>query len=682
SADLTGFAPGRVAAQQAMEQRLQELPSAAAFRRHLQTITRDPHTAGSAANARVAAYLAEVMEQAGLQVVSHAYDAYLPSPAAEPYVALVTPVRLPLNNQEYILPEDSCSAHPDLAPGWNAFSGSGDVTAEVVYVNYGRKEDFERLRRMGISLQGRIAVARYGGNYRGFKADYAQADGAVGLIMYSDPADGGYVSGPPYPEGKTYSASTIQRGSLLNLAYTGDPLTPFVPALPLDGRRKVERRKPEEVALPRIPVTPLPYGSAAEILQRMQGEPVPAGWQGGLPFAYRLTGGANLTVRLRVEQVRRITRITDVVGTLEGTEFPDEWVILGCHYDAWSFGAEDPNGGTAMLLTLAESLGQMAREGLRPRRTIKIAHWDAEEYGMIGSAEWVEQFREELDGKAVAYINADVAVSGPHFHAGAAPSLKKVIIDATRQVVHPDTALTVFETWNPPSSGNAEPGIGTLGGGSDHLGFYAHLAIPAAGLAMSGASLYHSNYDDFTFYARYCDPRFEYGPTMARIDGIVALRLANADLLPYDLKRYPEDLQAHLKSLKDRAGQLGVALDLARLEAALPALAEAAVAGSDRRDERLAAGQLSPAYLRGLNRQLLGLERAWLHQPGLQERLWNRSLYGAPDPFSGYDAWTLPGLRYLVETRNVDDAAAWEGIYVQAVEELTRRLHEVAAALQ
>jgi N-acetylated-alpha-linked acidic dipeptidase len=552
------------------------------------------------------------------------------------------------------------------------------VTAEVVYVNYGRKEDFEQLRQLGISLRGKIAVARYGGNYRGYKATYAQADGAVGLIIYSDPANGGYVVGPPYPEGKTYSESTVQRGSVLNLDYTGDPLTPFVPALPLDGRKKIKRRKPEEVALPQIPVTPLPYGSAVEILKRMQGEPVPSGWQGGLPFAYRLTGGPELTVRLRVDQPKGMVRITDVVGTLKGTEFPDEWIILGSHYDAWSFGAGDPNGGTAMLLTLAEALGQLAREGIGPRRTVKIAHWDAEEFGMIGSAEWVEQFREELSAKTVAYFNADVAVSGPRFGTAAAPTLKGVIINATREVAHPDTSLSVYETWNPPSREAAEPGIGNLGGGSDHIGFFAHLAIPAAGLSMSGSSLYHSNYDDFAFFARFCDPRFEYGPTVARIDGIVALRLANADLLPYDLKRYPADLQAHLKSLQERAKQLGMDAEFDEFQAALPALTEAADSCMVRRDERLAAGDLSTASMRSLNRKLIGLERVWLHAPGMQERPWNRSLYGAPDPFSGYDAWALPGLRYQVETRDLEGLAVWEGVYVQAVEEMTRRLLEIA----
>ncbi|MCC7262028.1 MAG: M20/M25/M40 family metallo-hydrolase [Candidatus Latescibacteria bacterium] len=677
---MAGFTAARSEAQLQMEKHLQELPAPDAFRRHLEILTATPHPAGSAANARAAQYIAGVMEQAGLAVERHEYDVYLPRPAPEVSVALVTPIRLPLNNQEYILKEDPYSAHPDLGPAWNAFSASGDVTAEVVYVNYGRKEDFEQLRQLGVSLQGKIAVARYGGNYRGFKAKYAQESGAVGLVIYTDPADGGYVSGLPYPEGQFLTESTVQRGSLLVLGYTGDPLTPFAPALPLDSGRKVKRLDPAQVPFTTIPVTPLPYGSAVEILERMQGQPVPAGWQGGLPFAYRIGGGPDLTVRLRVEQPKGLTRIMDVVGTLEGAEFPDEWVILGCHYDAWSFGAEDPNGGTAMLLTLAEALGQLAREGFRPRRTVKIAHWDAEELGMIGSAEWVEEFRAELSARAVAYINADVAVSGPHFGAASSPTLKGVIIAATQAVAHPDTALSVYASWSPPKA--EEPGIGTLGGGSDHLGFCAHLGIPAAALSMGGASLYHTNYDDFAFFSRFCDPHFVYGPAMARIDGVMALRLANADLLPYDLGRYPTDLQAHLKALADRAGQLGLTIDLNRLTTTLAPLAEAAAACAARRDQRLATGELTAAFLRPLNRQLIGLERAFLYLPGLQDRPWNRSLYASPDPFSGYDAWPLPGLRYQVETRDLEGLPVWESTYVQAMEDLTRRLQALTAALQ
>jgi N-acetylated-alpha-linked acidic dipeptidase len=680
---LTGFTAAGAVEELEIEKRFLQLPSPEAFRRHLETITRHPHPAGSEANTRVARYLARVMEEAGLEVERYDYDVYLPELDPEIYVALVTPIRLPLNIQEYILDEDRFSAHPDLRPGWNAFSASGDVTGEMVYANFGRLEDFEKLDELGVSVEGRIVIARYGGNYRGYKVKYAEERGAIGLIIYSDPANGGYMSGPVYPEGKSWSESTVQRGSILTLAYTGDPLTPFLPALPTTGKKKVKRLDPGDVGLPTIPVTPLPYGSAREILKRMRGEPVPSGWQGGLPFDYRLTGDRALTVRLRVDQPKRLVRITNVVGTLVGTEFPDEWIILGSHYDAWSFGAVDPNGGTAMLLTLAEALGKVAGDGHPPRRSIRIAHWDAEEFGIIGSSEWVEQFRDELTEKAVAYINADVSVSGPNFGGASSPSLKSVIAAAARAVTYPgsDEGETVYDRWV-PNPVEAVP-LGDIGGGSDHLAFYTHVGVPAAGLSMSGASLYHSNYDSFAFFERFCDPDFVYGPTMARIDGILALRLANADIIPYDIPLYAVDLARHTRTLEQRAEKVGLSpLTFDILHAAVATLDTASRALTEALSQSLAAVPPSGKELRRVNKGLIALERAFVRKAGLQGRPWSRSLYASPDPFSGYASWMLPGLRYEIETENAEEIPAWEGVYVAAIKELTDRMRKLTNGLR
>jgi len=678
---LTGFSERGADEQLELEARFLELPSSDAFHRHLERITRDPHPLGSAANAAVADYLAEVMNQAGLQVERYAYDVYAPFLDPDIDVALVRPLRLPLNNQEYVLDEDPFSAHPDARPGWNAYSASGDVTGEVVYVNYGTREDFQQLADLGVSLEGCIALARYGGNYRGFKAKYAEEGGAVGLIIYSDPANGGFPNGLEYPEDKHWSESTIQRGSLLTMPYNGDPLTPFEPAYTRDSGHRVKRLDPEDVPMPRIPVTPLPHASAREILSRMEGEPVPRQWQGGLPFTYRLTGGPGLTVRLRVDQPKGMVRAENVVGRLRGSEFPDEWIILGCHYDAWTFGATDPNGGTAMLLALAESLGQLARRGVRPRRSILICHWDAEEFGIIGSSEWVEQMRDELDAGAVAYVNADMAVTGPNFGASASPSLKRLIAAVVQVVSHPDDEGTVYERWFPPDSEATEPPVGNLGGGSDHLGFYTHVGIPAAGLGLGGSSLYHSLYDSFAFFERFCDPEFVYGPAMARVDGILALRLANADVLPYDVARYAVDLERHLTDLEKVAAEKEMEVDLGDLRAAIASLATAAGGIDTARVAYLAAGDRSRRDLAKLNAGLIGLERAFIHRDGLQNRPWSRSLYASPDPYSGYAAWMLPGLRYEVGNGNADGVRQWQEIYVGAVDELARRVEQILADL-
>ena len=681
--ELAGFFPKGARRQLKVEKRFLGLPSSESFRTHLERVTRDPHPFGSQANAEVAEYLARTMTDAGLEVERYTYDVYAPEGTPEVGVALVRPLRLPLNNQEYIVEGDPFSAHPLATHAWNAYSASGDVTGEVVYVNFGRREDFQRLADLGVSLEGRIAVARYGGNYRGFKVKYAEEAGAIGVLIYSDPANGGYTGGAVYPEGKYWSESTIQRGSVKTLAYPGDPLTPLEPARAAASGLPVERLSPEDVALPRIPVTPLPYGSAAEILSRMQGEPVPRDWQGALPFTYRVTGGPGLTVRLRVDQPKGLVPATNIVGRLRGSEFPDEWIILGCHYDAWTFGATDPNGGTAMLLTLAEALGELARKGHRPRRSILICHWDAEEFGIMGSIEWVEDLRAELGAKGVAYINADMCVTGPSFGASSSPSLRGPIVAASRAVVHPDDDRTVFEHWL--KQGAEEPGLGNLGGGSDHLGFYTHVGIPSAGLGMGGASLYHSLYDSYAFFERFCDPQFVYGPAMARIDGILALRLANADVLPYDVGRYAVDLQRHLEGLEKRAGEMGVQAEMADLRAAIAELASVTESYSEARARYLAAGGTGDATeanaLAALNRQLINLERALLRPEGFQYSSWPRSLYAGPDPYSGYACWLLPPLRYEIEAANPAGIDRWQAICAAAVRQLAEQAQRIAATL-
>lgn len=677
-----GFSPLSAKKQFQAETAFLSLPDSSAFRKHLLELTRRPHPAGSPANFEVADYIARTMKQTGFTVEVFEYDVYLPEPPETVSAAVVTPIRLPLNNQEYILKEDPSSGHPELGPAWNAYSGNGDVTAQVVYANYGRKEDFEQLSAMGISLEGKIAIARYGGNFRGFKALYAESAGAAGLIIYSDPEDGGYVKGPPYPEGPYLNESTIQRGSLLTLPYRGDPLTPFHPAVTADDDPDVERLDPETLPFHSIPVVPLPYGSAQEILNRMTGLPVPSDWQGGLPFAYRLTGGDELTVRVVVKQKFKLSRIRNVIGTLEGKTFPDEWVLLGCHYDAWSFGAVDPNCGTAMLLTLAGSLGRLADDGFRPNRTIKIAHWDAEEPGIIGSVEWVEQFREELTAKAVAYINADAAAFGPKFSASTSPSLKDLTIEATKSVAYPGTGLTVFDHWSSQEDNLEEIVMRSLGGGSDHVGFYGHLGIPSASLGFTGsAPIYHSNYDSFHWYATFGDPGFVFGPALAKVDGLIALRLANADVIPYDTRRYATDLKTHLgvliKQIKEQENPAEFNLLFERTDT----LAATAERWEEALDRQLGISNWSAQRLTNLNQSLIGLERTFLYPPGLQGRPWYRNLFGAPDPYNGYAAWVLPGLKQEVETGLVQ-IEEWKKIYGLAIEELSSRIDSLSAEIR
>ncbi|WP_346862043.1 M28 family peptidase [uncultured Draconibacterium sp.] len=675
---IRGFSTTRSQAQYQFEARLCELCTAAGFKKHLQALAQEPHPAGTPANDRVREYLTTSMKAAGLQVTEYPYDVLMPSPDCSVRVDLVQPKRMALNNQEDILAEDPYSAHADLGPGWNAYSGSGDVTGTVVYANYARKEDYEQLDALGISVAGKIVIARFGGNFRGYKAKYAQERGALGLIIYSDPADSGYVKALPYPEGPAINDSCVQRGSLLTLGYSGDPLTPNGPALPLDSDELVERLDPADVdGLLNIPVAPLPYGSAQEILKRMTGQGVPEGWQGGLPFAYRLQGDELLQVRVRVDQPLGIKRATNVVGVIQGSEFPEQTLYLGCHYDAWNFGASDPNSGNAMLLVLADALGQMLTEGWRPRRSLAIAHWDAEEYGIIGSTEWVEQFESKLATSAIAYLNADMAVTGPNVAAESAPSLKKLLLEAAADTAYPGTKKSLLEVWQEQSKTGGEPRMGDLGGGSDHVGFYSHLGIPAAQVFMSNPMpLYHTNYDDMAWYERFGDTEFKFGPAVAVWNGIIATRLADADLLPLDVSRYGADLSRHLGTLVQRAQELGRKLDASPLRAAIQELAGAAYAMETALAED-AATALSEDIKGQINEQLLTLERNLTRSEGLQHSAWARSLYVCEDPDSGYEAWLLPGLRYELETGDDKSLQTWEETYTAAFAALTRQLRQI-----
>lgn len=677
---LDGFTKDTDEKQRQIEKKFKETVDFSRFKTHLTAITSDPHPAGTLANEKVKDYMVESMKQAGWDVKVYPYDLYMTKGQGESLIELVYPIRKPLNQQEYIVKENPFSTHPDLQKGWNAYSGSGDVTAEVVYANYGTKADFEKLKELGIDLKGKIVLARYGGNFRGYKAKFAEQYGAAGVIIFTDPADSGYPRGLVYPEGFLFNDNSIQRGSLLTVDWTGDPLTPFEPALPLDSKTKINRLKPEEVkGLHTIPVTPISYGSAQEILSRMQGKPVPAGWQGGLPFTYRLEGGPELLVRLKVEQERGFVRANNVIGTLKGATNPDEWVILGCHYDAWAFGSTDPNSGTAMLLSMTETLGKLAEQGIRPSRSIMIAHWDAEEHGVIGSTEWVEQLRDELNAKAVAYINLDAAVGGRNFGASASPTMKKIIMESAKEVAYPDSAKTVYEVW---AGQREEPVIGNLGGGSDHIAFYMHVGIPSINGGSGGPSLYHTNYDDMYFYEKFADPSFKMGGTVEQVIGIIALRLANADLIPYHLTRYAIDLDLHFSNAEKGVKGFHAAFDgFAKSKAAITSLRQSAEALENKLNDALKNGDLDSKKAATINKDLLALEKSFIDPKGMYFGNWYRSLYASNDPFSGYASWVLPGIQYEIEIKSKDRLSEWDDRYSAAILDLKRKMDAIAGKM-
>ncbi len=664
---IPGFREARVAEQQGRESALTEAIDPARLRQWHDLLGSEPHRAGTPGDLRQIERLADAFSQMGLEVETHWFEAYLCEPVSA-QLRITAPDTVELAVTEPPRPNDPHTADPALDIAWNAYSGSGSAEAGVVYANYGRLEDFQRLAEAGVEVSGKIVIARYGGNYRGFKAKYAQEAGAAGLIIYTDPADHGVTTPEQFEAAQrgdtTPTPDQVQRGSVITLDYVGDPLTPNGPA-----DEAARRRDPADIPLPAIPVQPIGWRSAHEILSRMSGEPVPADWErwrGGLPIDYRLTGGDELRVHIEVHQERKLVRTANVVGTLRGTRAPHQEIIIGAHHDAWGHGAVDPLSGTILVMETARVFAQRTEDGDRPARTLQFAAWGAEEFGIIGSTEWVEQHVMRLADDAVAYINLDAAVTGPNFSAAAAPMLKALVIDATRAIPQAGADTTVYEAWSArtrPAGAEqveSEPPVGTLGGGSDHVGLYCVLGVPSMFMSAGGSrgTSYHSNYDTLAWYRQHVGDDYQPAAMVARVVAVAASRLADADVIPYDPTRYAPDLHNHLSTIRRVAADKGVTLDTARLDEALAELDTNAQALASAIDAALADPQTPDAILDRASMELIALSRAWIRSRGLPDRPWYRSQFVAPDPTSGYSAWMLPGLRWAVEQGGVQGQAA------------------------
>ncbi len=618
-------------------------PDTAHLRRVHKMLASEPHVAGSPGDARTIERLVGLFETFGLEVETHEFYAYLPKPV-DAALSVVTPDTLDLPLHEPAIHTDPLTGHPGLDRfGWNAYSGNGDVTAPVVYANYGRLEDFEQLKQLGVSCEGAIVLARYGGNFRGYKAKYAQDAGAVGLVIFTDPDDNGYTKGSMYPEGGFATPKQIQRGSIKTLAYDGDPLTPFVEAT-LDA----ERLDPAAVGLPAIPVQPVGWAGVEPIFARMKGPEAPEEWRGGMAPTYRLTGGDELTVRLMVEQSASIVRTANVIATLKGAENPEQKIIIGSHHDAWGFGAGDPLSGTIVTVEAARALTELMEEtGWRPARSVVFACWGAEEFGIIGSVEWCEANAADLLANAVAYINLDAAAMGPSFHAGASPTLQPLIRELTRVV--PDTE------GNPIHREDAEEPmrVGRLGGGSDHVGFLSHLCIPSINLGAHGApgSAYHSNYDTIAWYRQVVGMDYESARMLSRMTALLAVRLADSPIAPIDPTGFGQDAADAISALRLRAMELEVEADFSSLESAVRAHHGRALVIVDRLGR--SDGLIGHVTLDEVNSLLISTDRAWFVAEGLPGRPWHRNLYAAPDETSGYAAWVFPGVRHALEAKDV-----------------------------
>ncbi len=689
---IRGFSSARVARERELEQKLQRIPNAESAERTLRILTSAPHMAGTDGSRRVAEFIRDRLRSYGFEAELVRYRVWLPQPV-KVKLELVEPETKPLATPEEPFERDKDTYDKRAVVGFSSYSPSGEVTAAVVYVNYGMPEDYRRLAELGVSVEGKIVLARYGRGFRGVKARVAEENKAAGLILYSDPTDDGYVAGDPYPRGPWRPMSGIQRGSIqYTFIAPGDPLTPGVAAT--EAAQRIDPRQAQN--LPHIPTMPVSPRDAAEILQRLGGPQVPREWQGGLPLTYHIgPGQAVLHLKLVMDYQQRA--IYDVVGKLRG-QSDDEWVVLGNHHDAWVFGAVDPSSGTTAVLETARALGALARNGWKPRRTIVIGHWDAEEYGLIGSTEWVEEHTAELQRKAVAYINLDSAVSGGNFGGSATPSLRELVREAAREVTDPRTGRSVYEVWkervekgqggrpstlaqpiDPPRLNGSGLTLGTLGAGSDFTPFFHHAGIPSLDLGFGGDyGVYHALFDDFYWMKTFGDPTFAYHVAMARIVGILVLRLAESDLLPLDYDAYATEIDRYRNELEEAAKISPEAeLDFSSLRDAAATL-KASAARAQNALEALGNSPPDATRAAGLNRRLVEVEQALLAPQGLTGRPWYRHTIYAPGTYTGYSAVVLPGVREALDHKDWEVARRESASLVEALRRAAARLDEIA----
>ena len=633
ASNIYGFTAPSAIAERAVERRFLALPSADKAREAHELLTADPHVAGSPRDRVLAEWVRDRWREYGLEEVTIVEHEVL-----LPYATEVA-VEMPARSWRASLKEDAIDGDPfsarDVGVAYHAYSASGEVEAPVVYANSGNPADYDWLAAHGVDIKGKIALVRYSMpySYRGFKALTAEQRGAAGILIYSDPAEDGFTKGKTYPDGPWGPESHIQRGGIVyDFRVPGDPLTPGWASLP--GAKRIAAA--DAISLPKIMSAPLSWRDARVILEAMRGADAPAPWQGGLPITYRV-GDGSTRVRLCVRMDDKVRPIWTVTGRLTGTAHPEQLVIAGNHRDAWVYGGVDPSSGTASLMELARSLGTLARQGVRPKRTIVFANWDAEEFTLTSSTEWGEQYAQDLGAHAVAYLNVDSSTSGPDFKAAAVPALNRVISQAARDVLD-------LRADDPQLVANR------LGSGSDYTVFLNFLGVPIADLTFSGPyGVYHSTYDNHVWMKKFGDPGFVRHVRMTRAWGVIALRLANADVVPLDYR----PTAARLREFVDEMAAAAPAAQRAALRpltAAVDRFARAADETGQRIDALLASATPNRAAADALDRALINTERAFLDPAGIPERPWYRHLLYAPKPT--YAAEVLPGVAEALDAKD------------------------------
>jgi N-acetylated-alpha-linked acidic dipeptidase len=689
---ILGFTPASSAHESEVEAKFKSIPNPSEERRQHRIFTQEPHVAGSKRNNELAEYIRDEWKKQGLEdVIIRRYDVYGSNPKSTS-LEMIAPTHYQALLREAPLEADSDSTNPAISGAWLGMSISGEVTAPVVYAHSGNPEDYDLLRKNGIDVKGKIVLVRYSNpySYRGFKALTAQREGAAAILIYSDPAEDGYKKGKVDPDGPWGPEYHIQRGAITyDFMVPGDPQTPGWASLPGAHRIPIE----DAISAPKIMALPLSWHDAKPLLENMDGPRAPADWQGGLPIEYHI-GGERVKVHLKIEMDNGVQPYYVVEGRIRGSELPDEWIVLGNHRDAWAFGGVDPSSGTASMMEVTRGLGQLAKKGMRPRRTLVICSWDGEEVGLTGSTEWGEQFADELRAKAVAYINVDEATSGPNFHGQAVASLAPMLVETTRSLQDP-SGKSLHDAWKETverekegtqSTQFSDSGVVSesladtrIGSGSDHTVFLNFIGVPVLGLGFEGDyGVYHSAYDDFFWMNHFGDPGYRYHTAMSQLWGVTALRLANADLLPFDFASYGRNIRQFVDELtkgKDISGLdlSGVRKEINNFEAAGKILNESV-------RNKLTSGKIDPKVSSDLNRGMMQVERNWLNPDGIPGRPWFKHiLYGARFTYAHLE---LPGLTEAVERQDWPTAKHQAEILERALKNNTKLVNDLSQRLR
>ncbi len=659
-AAIRGFASREVPAELRLEQQAQSVPETARLRRYMQFIAAEPHNAGSPRSKVVAEYLLGNLREWGLDARIEEFEALLPLPTVRE-LEVLSPKHFIARLKEPYVPQDPSSGEQHQLPTYNAYSASGDVTAEVIYANYGLPEDYDWLSKQGIDIKGKIVITRYGKSWRGIKPKIAAEHGAAACIIYSDPQQDGYFEGDIFPKGPMRPPEGVQRGSVLDMPlYPGDPLSPGWASE--KGSRKLAFAEARTIL--RIPVLPISYADALPILESLAGPLVPRDWRGGLPFTYH--AGPGVRVHMKTDFDWSSRPIYDVIATIPGSEAPDEWVLAGNHHDAWVNGADDPVSGVVALMETARTLGLLQKQGWRPKRTIKIALWDAEEFGLIGSTEWVEKHQDELRKKGVAYLNSDSTGKGWLF-VGGSHTLEQFVEDVASSVSQPgmpNTTLVDAAIHHPPSDDDEDLpqprarknfAIGALGAGSDYVAFLDYLGIASMNEGFAGqtkSGIYHSIYDSLYWYSHFSDTSFVDTRALSQFTTTGLLRLSGASVLPFEFGRFGSTVLGYLDEIDKQAQRGGQRLDLTPLRRQLEILKVSSDKYEALLDAAMQKGAVESTRAAQVNQDLIKTERALTLPEGLPNREWYKNQIYAPGFYTGYGVKTLPGVREAVDAKD------------------------------